>query len=226
MPKKRPTLSKITEKRVFQEAASRCPFCSEADVASLQIHHIDSDPSNNVIANLLLVCANCHTKITAGVLSEADVRLKKRQLEWSPPSLGPTVSVSIKDSRFTGDIAQNITKITTPRPPKIQHPPGSLGADLQRRGYVDYLIARYFEFRDKDVFYGRRGGFSHAELHRTIQKEFGFRTFFMPVEYFPQLVDYLQMRIDRTIEGKHNASRGIPSYHSFEKHIDSNDHMA
>lgn len=219
MTKKRTTLSKTTEKRVFQQAASRCVFCTEADVASLQVHHIDGDPSNNVVANLLLVCANCHTKITAGVLSEADVRLKKRQLEWSPSATSAAVSVSISNSRFRGDIAHTITKISTARAPRVQHPPGSLGADLRRRGYVDYLIARYYEFRDADGFYGRRSGYSHAELHKTIQREFGFRTFFMPVEYFPQLVDFLHMRIDRTIKGKHNASRGMPSYHSYEEHV-------
>lgn len=225
MPKKRTALSKTTEKRVFQQAASRCVFCTEADVASLQIHHIDGDPANSIIGNLLLVCANCHTKITAGVLSEADVRLKKRQLDWSPPPAAAAVSVSISGSQFRGDIAQTITKITTPRTPRVQHPIGSLGADLQRRGYVDYLIARYYEFRDADVHYGRRGAYSHAELHKTIQREFGHRTFFMPVEYFPQLVEFLQMRIDRTIKGKHNGSKGIPNYHSYEKHVRDGDQV-
>jgi len=222
MAKKRITLSKTVEKRVFQQAISHCVFCPEADVASLQVHHIDGDPSHNAIENLLLVCANCHTKITAGVLSEADVRLKKRQLEWSPAATGAAVSVSISNSRFRGDIAQTITKVTTPRTPRVRHPDGSLGADLERRGYVDYLIARYFEFRDADVHYGRRGGYSHAELHKTIQREFGCRTFFMPIEYFPRLVEFLQMRINRTIKGKHNAGGGIRNYHSYDEHVRDN----
>lgn len=219
MPKKRTTLAKATEKRVFQQAASRCVFCPEADIASLQVHHIDGDPSNNAIANLLLVCANCHTKITAGVLSEADVRLKKRQLEWSSNMAAAAVSVSIIGSQFRGDIAQSITKISTPRAPRVQHPPGSLGADLRKRGYVDYLIGRCYEFRDADRYYGRRGGYSHAELHKTIQREFGYRTFFMPVELFPRLVAFLHTRIDRTIKGKHNTSKGIPNYHSYADHV-------
>lgn len=218
MAKKRTAVSRTLEKRVYQQAGSSCAFCSEADVASLQVHHLDENPSNNSFENLLLVCANCHTKITAGVLSEADVRLKKRQLDWAPKATTAAVSVSISGSQFKGNIAQNITNISTRRQPRVQHPPGSLGADLQRRAYVDYLIGRYYDFRGADSAYGRRGGFSHAELHKTIQREFGCRTFFMPVELFPRLVDFLQMRIDRTIRGKHNRSRGVRNYHSFEEH--------
>lgn len=78
--KKRTKLPKIVEKRVFQEANSKCAFCSEKEIAALQIHHIDGDPAHNLIENLLLVCANCHAKITGGVLSTAAVRLKKDQL--------------------------------------------------------------------------------------------------------------------------------------------------
>ncbi len=78
--RKRIRMSKTLEKRVYQEAGSKCVFCPEAEVASLQIHHIDEDRANNDFDNLILVCANCHTKITRRVLSEADVRIKKRQV--------------------------------------------------------------------------------------------------------------------------------------------------
>ncbi|SPE59194.1 hypothetical protein SBV1_3010002 [Verrucomicrobia bacterium] len=33
-----------------------------------------------------------------------------------------------------------MTKIVTPRTPRTAHPPGSLGADLRRKGYIDYLL--------------------------------------------------------------------------------------
>src|SRR5215467_10355453 len=80
MAKARTRLPKMLEKRVFQQAGSRCPFCGESEVASLQIHHIDSSPNNNTIENLILTCATCHTKITEGLISEAAVRSMKRQL--------------------------------------------------------------------------------------------------------------------------------------------------
>jgi len=224
MPKKRLTLSKTTEKRAFQQAASVCGFCPEHEIASLQIHHIDSDPSNNVLENLLVVCATCHTKITGGVISEADVRTKKREIEWRhglrtihPPTAA--VNVSITSSNFHGDIAQNLTKIVAPSKPRIAHPPGSLGADLRKKGYVDYLLARYFQYRKADASYGSRRPFSHAEIHRTIQSEFGHKTFFMPVEFFERLVQFLQSRINRTILGRNNSSKHVPNYHSYEEHL-------
>lgn len=224
MPKKRIPLSKTTEKRAFQQAGSVCGFCPEQEIASLQVHHIDSDPTNNILENLIIVCATCHTKITGGVISEADVRTKKREVEWlhgKRVAHRPTaaVSVSITGSTFRGDIAQNITKISTPRSPRVAHPPGSLGADLGKRGYIDYLLTRYFEFRRADKSYVSGRPFSHAEIHQTIQRKFGHRTFFMPVESFERLAEFLRKRINRTIRGSNNLSRGIPNCHSYEEHL-------
>jgi len=221
-PKKRLKLPKAVEKRIYQEAGSRCPFCAESEVTALEVHHVDENPSNNAAGNLLLVCSSCHSKITGGAISEADVRTKKRELEWSLRPSGPMqagVNVSINSSEFHGDIAHNITKIVTPRPPRVKHPEGSLGADLQKKGYVDYLIERYFEFRKADPSFGRRRPFSYAEIHKTIQKEFGHKTFFMPVQLFDRLVEFLQFRIDRTILGKRNGANGVASYHSFQEHL-------
>ncbi|OFW01294.1 MAG: hypothetical protein A3H94_05895 [Acidobacteria bacterium RIFCSPLOWO2_02_FULL_60_20] len=220
--KTRPKLSKTLEKRVFQQAGSRCAFCSEAEIVALEIHHIDGDPANNVIENLLLVCASCHTKITSRVFSEIDVTFRKRQLQQGvPPKLAsqPTVSVSITGSQFRGDIANTIIKTSHRSTPRTKHPDGSLGADIRKKGYVDYLIAKYFEFRKADISYGRRGRISYAELHKTIQREFGCRTFYTPVEAFPRLVDFLQVRIDPTILGKNNSSRGVPNYRTYEAHL-------
>jgi len=224
MAKKRLTLSKTIEKRAFQQAGSACGFCPEHEIASLQVHHMDWNPSNNVLENLLVVCANCHTKITGGVISEADVRTKKREIEWlhgqrTRHSPSGTVSVNITGSSFKGDIAQNITKISTTKTPRTVHPPGSLGADLRRKGYIDYLIARYFDFRKADVSYGPARSFSYAEIHRTIQHEFGHKTFFMPVEFFERLVEFSSISHYRTILGKHNTSRRIANYHSYDKHL-------
>lgn len=210
------------QKRVFQEAGSRCAFCPEAEISALEIHHMDGDPSNNAFENLILVCATCHSKITSGVISEPDIRFKKHQLPSGAPSsrdTKPTVSVSIANSVFSGDIAQNITKITTSRAPRIKHPDGSIGADLQRKGYIDYLIKRYYDYRSIDASYGRGVPFSYAVIHKNIQAKLGYQTFFMPVELFPTLVSYLYDCIDRTIQGKRNRAGGSRNYHSFEEHF-------
>ena len=224
MPKKRLTLSKTTEKRVFQQAGSICGFCPEHEIASLQVHHLDGDPSNNELDNLLVVCATCHTKITGGLISEADARAKKREVEWlhgqrATRQSSAAVSVNITGSNFRGDIAQNITKIVTQRPPRTAHPADSLGADIRKKGYIDYLLTQYFEFRKADRSFGDRRPFSYAEIHTTIQREFGHKTFFMPTDFFERLVKFLQGRIDRTILGRNNSSQSIPNYHSYEKHL-------
>lgn len=224
MPKKRVAIPKSTEKRVYQQFTSRCGFCIETEIVSLQTHHIDGDPSNNALENLFVICGSCHGKVTGGVISEADVRLRKRQIEWMPvlptdnSSRGELPVVSVQHSTVMGDVAQNITKITSPKAPKILHPSGSVGANILMKGYIDYLLKRYFSHRKADSSFGRQTRFSHAEIHTSIQSAFGYKTFFMPSDYFHELVQFLQGRIDRTILGKTNLSKGIRNYHSFEDH--------
>jgi len=221
MPKKRITIPKLTEKRLYQEANNSCAFCPEFDVAVLEIHHIDEDPSNNEPANLLLVCSSCHTKITKGLYSTADVVTRKRELAWVLQSRQKNqtgASISVNNSTFTGNITQNITKIRTARDPKIAHPPGSIGANLAMHAYVDYLITRYFTYREADKSYGRKTRFSHAVIHKNIKDKFGQKTFFLPESRFSALVDYLTVLIDGTIQGKRNRSFGRGRYHSFEAH--------
>ncbi|MFK5922532.1 MAG: HNH endonuclease [Verrucomicrobiota bacterium] len=223
MAKKRIAIPKQTEKRAFQEVGSACGFCRESEIASLQVHHIDEDPSNNDLGNLLVVCSNCHGKISEGVISQSDVMLRKRMVQAGAhtESSKPTrdsVTVNVADSSFQGDVAHTINNISTPKTPRIQHPEGSLGADLERKGYIDYLITRYFDFRKADRSYGRKTPFSHAVIHKNIQKEFGFKTFFMPADRFLELVIYLQNCIDRTALGRNNRAKGKRRYHSFEEH--------
>lgn len=89
MKKKRTKPSNTLWGRLFQEAGHQCAFCPETVVESLQIHHIDGNPSENNFENLILACATCHAKITTGVIPEADVRLKKRQLPKSSKNSSP-----------------------------------------------------------------------------------------------------------------------------------------
>ena len=93
MPKKRTKLPKTLEKRVFQEAGSKCAFCPECEVVALQVHHIDDAPSNNEFTNLILVCATCHAKITGGVISVEAVRLRKQRLPNADGTPKPIASV-------------------------------------------------------------------------------------------------------------------------------------
>lgn len=82
-PKQRRSVSSLSSKKLYQEADNRCPFCGVADVAVLEIHHIDEDPSNNQIENLIILCGNCYSKITRGEISPVDVHAKKMELLWT-----------------------------------------------------------------------------------------------------------------------------------------------
>lgn len=58
-----------------------CCICGTRGIA-LQIHHIDEDPSNNIIVNLIPLCLNCHalvhTKCTIGSLYNKKLLKKYR----------------------------------------------------------------------------------------------------------------------------------------------------
>ena len=84
--KKKPIPAK-TQKLIFQEAESQCAFCEERDIHALEIHHMRSREAGGGGGpeNLILVCSSCHSKITDGVISTADVVTKKRELIYTRP---------------------------------------------------------------------------------------------------------------------------------------------
>lgn len=212
-------------KRVFQEAAACCAFCHESDVAALEIHHIDENPANNVLENLLLVCSTCHSKITHGSISPAAVLTQKRVIQLQAKSHLNTEperaqNVTVTQTQNTGIIA-NIVNFKGKRPPKMNYPSDSIGADTIKKSYIDYLYGRYIDYRKADVSFG---AFAHSkrfhpgELHRTIQTKFKARTFYIHVARFDELVDYMHGRIDQTILGKRNRKQGTPNYDMFSEY--------
>lgn len=64
-----------------KEIDSICPFCDSEEVGHFEIHHIDENPSNHVIENLILVCPTCHSKITKEDILQREVIDKKRSLK-------------------------------------------------------------------------------------------------------------------------------------------------
>ncbi|MDX9787633.1 MAG: HNH endonuclease signature motif containing protein [Desulfobacterales bacterium] len=223
-PKQRKSVSSLSSKKLYQEADNRCPFCGIADVAVLEIHHIDEDPSNNKIENLIVVCRNCHSNITRGEISPADVHSKKMELFWthraSPrrSEKSPRQSVNVNAASVSSSIIANTVTFGRKRSPRMQYPVDSIGADTIKKGYIDYLIKRYFDYRQADASYGSFRPFSHAEIHTSIQRRFKAKTFFIHALRFAELCVFIKGRVDQTIQGKRNRSRGIPNYDAFEKY--------
>src|SRR5215467_13198918 len=77
---KRKAISTKTRALLQREIASSCPFCASDDVDHFQVHHIDENPTNNEINNLVLLCPLCHSKITKGDIGHNDVVARKHGL--------------------------------------------------------------------------------------------------------------------------------------------------
>lgn len=229
MPSNRAPIPKPIEKLVYQQARSRCSFCHYDEIAALDIHHIvpRSKGGSNEPANLVLVCKNCHARIHGRAIAEPEVRrIKASQgavihrvpgASTSPPS-GQVVSVG-RDANGSiiagGDVhVYGDAKLKG----KMNHPAGSIGADLLRKNYIQHLIGRYDDFkRAGHQSYGQQGQHSYGAIHRNIQGKFKAKTYFIPVERFDELVRYLKSRIDQTIQGKRNRASGGRAYPSFDE---------
>ena len=42
-----------------------CSFCNKTE--NIFCHHIDGNPKNNILNNLLVICRSCHNKIHSGM---------------------------------------------------------------------------------------------------------------------------------------------------------------
>lgn len=102
---------------------------------------------------------------------------------------------------------------------KMEYPRGSIGADLLRRNYIRYLVERYFRYREADASFGPKAvrRFSYAVLFKNIEAHFKAPTYFIPLERFDDLVDFLQRKIETTILGKRNRARGHRNYETFDE---------
>lgn len=222
---RRSGFSARTKKLIFQEAGSQCSFCDEDDVSALEIHHIvavESEGSDGP-ENLILVCSSCHSKITHGVISSADVVLKKRELIYGEPRHVRKSGVA-NSVQVCGDVSRsvvgNVIHISGKRPPRMNYPVGSVGANVIMKNYIDYLVKKYYDYRKADPSFGayeHGARFHHAEIHTTIQRKFKAKTFFVPEFRFQEECAFIKARIDRTILAKRNKSQGIENYRSFEE---------
>lgn len=80
--KSRKRVPEKTRALLQKEIGSTCPFqdCNNEDIQHFDVHHIDEDPSNNAIENLLMLCKNCHSKITKNDISVEEVIALKKKL--------------------------------------------------------------------------------------------------------------------------------------------------
>ena len=216
----RKPIPKLVEKRLFKEANSQCPRCEQADVAALQIHHIKpvADEGSNDEENLIVLCSNCHSKVTAGEITEAEIlRLKISLMKGTSPRASKNTNGKIVN--FTGGvnsgvIANEVTIKSKKQTVQMNPPPGSIASSLAHRNYIKYLIDRYHKFKKA---YSREG-MNYARFYGTIQQKFGAKWDMIALEQFDKLSIYIQTRIDGTRLGKTKKARNDKRYSTFQEH--------
>ena len=187
----------------------------------LDVDKADVTRFSPMLADILAVRASDGIEAVANKLLDAMGRVPTpaHSAADSDTSRSPKSAQSASDapssSRRGTRSARSVPTGAERRP---SHPPGSIGANLSKKGYVDHLIERYHEFRKVDSSYGRQVSYSYGVIHRNIQRRFGGKTFFLPEGLFDDLTSYLKDRIDQTIQGRRNKAGGTPNFSSYENY--------
>ena len=222
----RKSIPSFIKKKVTQESQSTCPFCGEDDVSTAQFHHIRpvAEDGLNSLENLVYICANCHSKVTQGQISQGEVvRVKKMLLEGQHPQLKSGSKSNIIHAYFprgnnTGVVANRVDKVeirTTQRSVNLNPPDGSIGSSLSHRNYTKHLIDRYHEFKRIEVGQERM---NYAILYQKIKKRFGAKWDMIPLARFEELVTYLQREIDKTKHGRIRKAGAKKNYSEFAEY--------
>ena len=208
---KRKATSLTLTKAVLKKYNCRCQFCGNDDINILELHHIDEDPSNTTIDNLIPLCPNCHVKVTKKIISQHDVDIMRqrvavgtlpypeektsRRKEVYPQSIfatngGISVSGDVSNSRIETHVHFDSKK----NQPCIY--PNSIGVHVNWKNYVDYLIDRLAEYRKKDVKYA--GENVYGAIRKIFKNKFGANVKDVPESKFNEVVAYFQGEINKT----------------------------
>jgi len=216
----RKPISKLVEKRLYKEANSQCPRCEQADVATLQVHHIEpvAEGGSDDEENLIVLCSNCHSKVTAGEITEAEIlRLKISLMKGTSPRASKNTNgkvVNFMGGANSGIIANEVTMKTQKKTVRVNPPPGSIGSSLAHRNYIKHLIDRYHEFKRAHS----REDMNYAKFYVAIKQKFGAKWDMIALERFEELSIYIQTRIDRTRLGRDKKAKNVKRYSTFPEH--------
>lgn len=100
-------------------------------------------------------------------------------------------------------------------------PDGSLGKDLARKNYVNYLSKRYGEWKqlqlDRD---GKGEKFNWASHNKSIMNRYHAAGInYIPVVHFDDLVKFLKEKIDKSQFGRNQKAKGKRNYSELEEHM-------
>jgi hypothetical protein len=223
---KRKAVPAKTRMKLQQETDSKCPFCGDIDVEHHEVHHI-GEKSNSKYENLILLCRICHSKTSSGEISESEIIKKKNELMQGmackkavqKPDVvhAMTVFNASVDTSITGHSAKVVINKITKKTVKQQYPPGCIGHNLDKAGYIGHLIQRYHEWKEKEIGKANmKYAIFPSELKRMYKIGSGRSLYTLKEEKFDELSRYIQYRIDNTLFGKRNKYK---NYSRFEEWI-------
>lgn len=220
----RKSIPKRVEKRLFQEANSRCCVCSEADVDKLVIHHIVPYAQNpdHVPWHMLVLCANCHALADRGQISINELYEVKMKAQGStvPASSaeGPSqISVTGEGNVVAGRDVTYTVKIPRGKrgsAAKNVVIPGTVSENPRMIGYLRYLVDRYNKFKEWECgITGQK--MVYPLIYRSYKRDMKYDLKHTPASLFESAVSYLRRRIENTRLAK--TRRGQKLYSSFEE---------
>ena len=89
----------VTKKYIFSIREKKCEFCNYCEFEQcLDIHHIDANPSNNLLENLIILCVMCHRKVHRKLIkiNGHDIDLKIRRFERKSDKIDENIAREIK----------------------------------------------------------------------------------------------------------------------------------
>jgi len=223
----RKSIPEKIKKKIYQEAGMACPFCGESDVTTFELHHVQphSENQEHDEENLILLCSNCHAKVTAGEITETEILRKKISLLKGTNSVSPNKFqaeniIHFRSAVNNSVVANKVEIKTQNKSVKINAPEGTIASSTNHRNYIKRLIERYHEFKLADV---GKEEMKYAIIYGAIKNEFGAKWDMIPLSQFERLVKFMHRRIDNTILGKTQKARNIKRYSTFEEFLQKYD---
>lgn len=228
--RKNPSIALI--KAVLSKYKCVCQFCGNDDINILELHHIDGNRDNTTIENLIPLCPNCHAKATKKIIPQHDVELMRQRvavgtlpypqekLSKTEKVIPQTVLSNHGSISVVGDISNSRIETHVHFESKKNQPciyPHSIGAHVNWKNYIDYLIDRLAEYRKKDVKYAEKN--VYGAIRRIFKNKFGANVKDVSESKFEEIVTYFQREINNTkfarVMISKNHGRNFKTYHEF-----------
>lgn len=202
------------------------PTCESGTLIPVRVRECKPDGLLRPIVYIDLVGLNASDAQKEFLDGIASVIKRKRPTQSAPRPASarkpkkPRLAQSVTGDGNTTIQAEHIANLTIKtgrkKAPSVQ-PLNVVGANVEMRAYVEYLVDRYIDWRQAGIKNGMdRRPFHPSMIHRDIKRDFGARTYLVPQTRFADLVHYLQVRINDTITGRNNKHR---NFHTYDDHL-------